>query len=319
MRSRRSAGAATGPGRTLLRRSPAPARTRIRHAAAVPAGRDRPAADRPADERGRRHQDRASTAGGRPGLRRERPDEPPPVFHAQLERLRRVREPRGAGAAAGSGRRVRCDGLPEPRPATAGRRGARGADGRGTVGRRVTGDRKRAAGARDRRARPGDARRFPSRRRRPPRSRSRHRVPPAPVEAFPPVRAGCARRVLFRLRRQRHAAARRPRPRLRASARRRDGRAAAGRAAAPAAGHRGGDGPGAAARRGVDRPAASSAARVQGRPAARGDDDGHRTRAAGHGTRRGGADRADRGHGLRQRGPAHLFRDSQRLRGRTQP
>ena len=50
--------------------------------------------------------------------------EPAPLRDARLAGVRRVGQPRRAGAAARSRRRVRAHGLPEPRSAAAGRRGA---------------------------------------------------------------------------------------------------------------------------------------------------------------------------------------------------
>ena len=68
------------------------------------------------DDRRRRDPRRAPAAGGRAGVDRQRADQPASVLDAQLERLLRGGQPRRAGAAARSGRRLRRDGLPEPRP-----------------------------------------------------------------------------------------------------------------------------------------------------------------------------------------------------------
>ena len=59
--------------------------------------------------------------------------QPAPDLDVRLERVLRERQPRRAGAAARSGRRLRPDGLPQPRPLPPCRRGAGGADRRGAA------------------------------------------------------------------------------------------------------------------------------------------------------------------------------------------
>ncbi len=77
------------------------------------------------------------------------------VRDARLAGVRRSGQPGRAGAAARSGRRLRPHGLPEPRSAAPGRRGAGAAERRGTGARRAESDRDRAAGG-GRAARPTD-------------------------------------------------------------------------------------------------------------------------------------------------------------------
>ena len=86
------------------------------------------------------HQRQATRAG----LGRQRDHQPAAVRDARLEPLRRAREPGRAGPAARSRRRLRADGLPEPRPLPPGGRGAGRAHGRGAGARRRCARRERA-------------------------------------------------------------------------------------------------------------------------------------------------------------------------------
>ena len=129
---------------------------------------------------------RAPAAGRGPGLGGQRHHEPAPVRDARLAGVRRVGQPGRAGAAARSGRRLRAHGLPEPRPAAAGRRGAGRAERRGPGARGAEGDRERPPGGRQRLdGRSRGPRRLSPRRPRAARSRSRPRAiaPPRPTRA----------------------------------------------------------------------------------------------------------------------------------------
>ena len=140
MGGRAPASVARRAGRSGLRGPPAPARARIRPAPAVPACRDRSSSGRARPDGGRRDPRRTSASGRRAGVGRQRPHQPAAVLDARLERLLRGRQPRRAGAAARSRRRLRLDGLPEPRPPAAGGRGTRGADRRGAGRHRAASD-----------------------------------------------------------------------------------------------------------------------------------------------------------------------------------
>jgi hypothetical protein len=91
---------------------------------------------------------RRAAPGGRAGGHGEPDRQPPPDLDVRLERVLREREPRRAGAAARSGRRLRPDGLPQPRPLSPRRRGAGGADRRRAAAARAEERRACAAGSR---------------------------------------------------------------------------------------------------------------------------------------------------------------------------
>ena len=100
-----------------------------------------------AQRRGRRHRPRrAPAAGGEPGLGGQRDHQPASVHDHRLAPVRRGGEPRRQRAAPRSGRRLRADGLPQPRSPAPGGRGARRTRGRSADSRRAQGRRKRAAG-----------------------------------------------------------------------------------------------------------------------------------------------------------------------------
>ena len=97
---------------------------------------------------GRGHDPRRAPAPGRrTGLGRERRDEPAALRDAGLAGVRRGGQPRRAGAAARSRRRVRADGLPEPRSAAPGGRRAGRAERRSAGPRGAEGGRERAPGS----------------------------------------------------------------------------------------------------------------------------------------------------------------------------
>ena len=102
--------------------------------------------------RGQTHRGRdprgGAAPGGRAGLHGEPDRQPAPDLDVRLERVLRERQPRRAGAAARSGRRLRPHGLPQPRPLSPRRRGAGRTDRRRPAARRAEERRARAAGRR---------------------------------------------------------------------------------------------------------------------------------------------------------------------------
>ena len=145
-----------------------------------------------ADDRGSGHSRRAPAPGGQPGVGGQRDHQPAPLLRHRLAPVRRVGQPGRAGAAARSRRRVRADGLPQPRSAASGGRGARRAERRRAGAGRAASGRKRPAGGRQRVARrSGRARRVPPHRSRAARPRGRRRVSTAAREPgqTPGVRA----------------------------------------------------------------------------------------------------------------------------------
>ena len=109
--------------------------------ASPPLARDhRTAPGRAGDDGGGCHSQRTPAPGCGVGVGGQRPDQPAALFDARLERLLRGGQPRGAGAAARPVRRVRLDGLPEPRPSAPGGRGTGGADRRGAGARGASRD-----------------------------------------------------------------------------------------------------------------------------------------------------------------------------------
>ena len=123
-------------------------RPRVRPPAVVDPHGGRGAPRVAGDDRGSGDSRRAPAPGGRPGVGRQRHYQPAPLLGARLAPVRRVGQPGRAGAAARSGRRVRTDGLPEPRSAAPGGRGARGAERRRAGAGGAQGGRKRAPGGR---------------------------------------------------------------------------------------------------------------------------------------------------------------------------
>ena len=138
-----AAGASTSP------RRPAPASgPRVRPAAVVDPDGGRGAPRVAGDDGGSGDSQRAPAPGGGAGLGGECDHQPAPLLGARLAPVLRVGQPGRAGAAARSRRRVRTDGLPQPRPAAPGGRGARAPDRRGAGAGRAQGGRERPAGGR---------------------------------------------------------------------------------------------------------------------------------------------------------------------------
>ena len=146
------AAAAVGPRHRLRRPAPASG-PRVRSPAVVDPHGGRGAPRVAGDDRGSGDSRRTPAAGGRPGVGGQCHHQPAPLLRARLAPVRRVGQPGRAGAAARSRRRVRTDGLPQPRSAAPGGRGARGAERRRAGAGRAEGGRKRAAGGRQRIAR----------------------------------------------------------------------------------------------------------------------------------------------------------------------
>jgi hypothetical protein len=143
----RAAAAASGAAHRLRGAAPA-AHPRVRPAAPGDPHRGRRPPRRPRDERRGRHPRRAPGTGRRPGLGHQRHRQPAALLDARLERVLRGGEPGRAGAAAGSARRLRPHGLPEPRPLPAGGRGARRQERRRAAPGRAARRRERPRGGR---------------------------------------------------------------------------------------------------------------------------------------------------------------------------
>ena len=148
-RRRECAHAAAGLRHGLGRSTPA-SRARIRPAALVDPHRRRGPSRGAGHDGGGGDSRRASAAGGRPGVGRERHRQPASLLDAGLAPVFRVGEPGRAGAAARPGRRLRADGLPQPGSTAAGGRGAGGAEWRCATESRAQGGRECAAGGRPR-------------------------------------------------------------------------------------------------------------------------------------------------------------------------
>ncbi len=240
------------------------------------------------------------------------------MLDAELERLLRSRQPGRTGAAARSRRRVRLDGLPEPRPRPAGSRRTCGPNGRSASPRGAQGRRERASGGRSRTDDgPRGACRLSPRRRGPPRLRARHGLSAEAVETRAALRAALAERVLLFVHRPPDGGARRGWRALRSRIRRGGEGDVLDRAAAarPRERSRGGVRP--AAARDVHPPAAAAAPRLRTRVAARRANDGHRAGAADLGARGRRTARAPRSVGPGQQRCAAAFRHPQRLQGRA--
>gem|GEM_PF-4446739 len=263
-----------------------------------------------------------------PGLHGKHRHEPEALRDARLEPVRREGEPRRADPHARPGRRLRPDGLPEPRPVPARRGRARRADRRGAGARGPARRGKRApGGGEEGDLGPDRARRLPPDRTRPAGARDRRGPSPDPSPACAAGSLRARDRALPRRDRLRDRARRPRRVHVREDVRQsRDGppRGAPGAGPGERAGRSGRSAPRGRARSPEAAPAAGAR---RGSPPGR-PDDGGRAHASRECRGRRAAPRAPRGAGPRQpraqrplRRPERLPRcaDGQRERGRGDP